>query len=114
MLLDSASMVGSRTPSATTLAAGQAGDDDAEEGDDGVDDGVAGGSYGADDGHDAVAYRAEDGLDLECMLARVKSARVEGTYAGYDGAHFDGWSAELLRVWVELMVDGWSVEMLLI
>jgi hypothetical protein len=49
---------------ASSAAAGQARDDDAEEGDDGVDDGLQSGGNGVNNGHDAVADRAEDGLDL--------------------------------------------------
>jgi hypothetical protein len=59
-------VVGARagsTPPAS-LAAGQARDDDAEEGDDGVDDGLASGGDGVNNRHDAVADGAEDGLDL--------------------------------------------------
>jgi hypothetical protein len=45
-------------------ATGEAGDDDAEERDDGVDDGLETGGNGVDNGHDAVANCPEDGLDL--------------------------------------------------
>lgn len=50
--------------SAAAASAGQAGDDDAKEGDDGVDDGLQSGGNGVNNGHDAIADRAEDGLDL--------------------------------------------------
>lgn len=54
------------TPRAAA-AAGEARDDDVEEGDNGVDDGLEAGGNGVDNGHDAVADCAEDGLDLwEC------------------------------------------------
>jgi hypothetical protein len=53
--------------SAAAASAGQAGDDDAKEGDDGVDDGLQSGGNGVNDGHDAVADRAEDGLDLRTV-----------------------------------------------
>lgn len=58
----------STTPAATT--AGQARDDDSEERDNGVDNGLACGGDGVDNGHDAVADCAEDGLDL--MAIREK------------------------------------------
>lgn len=63
--------------SRAAASAGQARDDDAEEGDDGVDDCSAGSTDGGDDGHEAVAYGAEYGLDLDAMLARVEG-REEG------------------------------------
>ena len=53
--------------SAAAASAGQAGDDDAEQGDDGVDDGLQSGGNGVNDGQDAVADRAEDGLDLRTV-----------------------------------------------
>jgi len=59
--LDSTSM---RCPlSAATASAGEAADDDAEEGDDGVDDCLKTSSDGVDNGHDAVSDGAEDRLD---------------------------------------------------
>lgn len=51
-------------PTAEALA-GEAGDDDVEEGDDAVDDGHYYGTDGMDNGHDAVADGAEEGLHLE-------------------------------------------------
>lgn len=45
-------------------AAGEAADDDVEEGDDGVDDGFADRGDGVNNRHDAVANGPEDGLDL--------------------------------------------------
>ena len=60
--------MGSRAHASATAAAtaaGQARDDDAEQGDDGVDDGRAGGANGANDRHDGITDRAEDGLNLE-------------------------------------------------
>ena len=69
-------MCGSRLHAATTGAsasAGQAADDDVEEGDNGVDDGLKDSGNGVNDGHDAVADGAEDRLD-----------------AGYNGAHVCG------------------------
>jgi hypothetical protein len=67
--LDSTRMRGPPSAAAATAAC-QAADDDAEEGDDGVDDCLKTSSDGVDNGHDAVADGAEDGLD-----------------AGYDGTH---------------------------
>ena len=49
---------------ATATSAGQTADDDTEERDDRVKDGLQSGRDGVDDGHDTVADRAEDGLDL--------------------------------------------------
>ena len=51
--------------SAASLAAGQAGDDDVEQGDNAVDDSHTHGADGVDDGHQDISDRAEDGLDLE-------------------------------------------------
>ena len=60
-------MSGTSPSAAAAASAGQAGDDDAEQGDDGVDDGLQSGGNGVNDGHDAVADRAEDGLDLRTV-----------------------------------------------
>jgi len=63
--LDSTSM---RCPlSAAAASAGEAADDDAEEGDDGVDDCLKTSSDGVDNGHDAVS----DGAELESVLGTV-------------------------------------------
>ena len=51
--LDSTSVRGP-SPAAAATTAGQAADDDAEEGDDGVDDRLKTSSDGVDNGHDAV------------------------------------------------------------
>ena len=51
--------------STATSAAGQAGNDDAEERDNGVDDGLQSGGNGVNNGHDAVTDRAEDGFNLK-------------------------------------------------
>jgi hypothetical protein len=48
-----------------TVAAGYAGDDDVEDGDDAVDDGSQHGANAIDNGHQAVADGAEDGFELE-------------------------------------------------
>jgi hypothetical protein len=48
-----------------TAAAGEAGDDDVEKGDNAVDDGGQHSAYAIDNGHQAVAYSAEDGFELE-------------------------------------------------
>jgi hypothetical protein len=60
-------MVSARSGSATpaALSACEAGDDDAEQRDDGVNNGLACGGDGINNGHDAVADCTEDGLDLE-------------------------------------------------
>jgi len=66
---------GTRLHAASTTSsasAGQARNDDVEEGDDGVDDSGADGADGVDDGHEAVADRAEDGFN----------ARNYGTHIG--------------------------------
>lgn len=47
-----------------TAAAGEAADNDVEEGDDGVDDGFETRGDGINNRHDAVADGPEDGLDL--------------------------------------------------
>ena len=71
-------MVGARASSPpAALAAGQARDDDAEEGDDGVDDGLACGGDGVNNGHDAVADCAEDGLDLGCVRECASDRAVD-------------------------------------
>lgn len=60
-------MVSARLHAATTgatTAAGEAADDDVEEGDNSVDDCGAGSADGVDDGHEHIADGAEDGLDL--------------------------------------------------
>ena len=61
--LDSTSVC-SPSPSTTATTAGEAADDDAEEGDDGVDDRLKTSSDGVDNGHDAVSDGAEEVLDL--------------------------------------------------
>jgi hypothetical protein len=60
--LDSTSVRGP-SPAAAATTAGQAADDDAEEGDDGVDDRLKTSSDGVDNGHDAVSDGAENRLD---------------------------------------------------
>jgi hypothetical protein len=50
---------------AATVTAGEAGDDDVDEGDDAVDDGGQHGPDAIDNGHQAVADGAEDGFELE-------------------------------------------------
>jgi hypothetical protein len=49
----------SRPSAAAATSTGEAADDDAEEGDNGVDDCLKTSSDGVDDGHDAVADRTE-------------------------------------------------------
>lgn len=57
-----------RRPRATltsrAVAAGQAGDDHIEDGDDTIDDGAQNGTDGVDDAHQAGANGVEDALDL--------------------------------------------------
>lgn len=76
--LDSTSVRGP-SPAAAATAAGQAADDDAEEGDDGVDDRLKTSSDGVDNGHDAVS----DGAELLGLLAtrlHGKEAKAKGIY----------------------------------
>jgi len=65
-------------PAAAASSAGQAADDDVEEGNDGVDDGPEDTGDGVNDRHDAVANRPKDGLD-----------------AGYYGTH----CCAVVRLW---------------
>lgn len=65
--LDSTRVRSTSPSSATATSAGQARDDDAEQRDDGIDDGLQSGGNGVNNGHDAVADRAEDGLDLKAV-----------------------------------------------
>lgn len=60
-------------PAATS--AGEAADDDAEERDNGVDDGFETGSDGVNNRHDAVADGAEDALDLCGCVSRRGGGR---------------------------------------
>jgi hypothetical protein len=66
--------------SAAAASAGQAGDDDAKQGDNGVDNGLQSGGNGVNNSHDAVADRTEDGLDLrtvsQCTGITVYGANV--------------------------------------
>jgi len=78
-LLDSTCVVGAGTALPAALAAGEARDDDAEERDDGVDDGLACGGDGVNNGHDAVADCAEHGLDL---LGVLEGLRVREEWGG--------------------------------
>ena len=52
--------------SAAAPTAGQAGDDDFEQGDDAANNGLEDGADGVDNGHEAVAYGLEDSFDLSC------------------------------------------------
>ena len=60
-------------PARASTSAGQAADDDVEEGNNGIDNGLEDSGNGVNNCHDAVADGPEDGLD-----------------AGNDGAHVDG------------------------
>ena len=85
---------------ATAAPACQTGDDDVEEGDDGVDDGCEDGADSVDDGHQAVANRAEDGFNLDCCVSGLFEGcgrEVWGTYARYYGTHFGG---GVVEAWV--------------
>lgn len=55
----------SPTPTSAGLAAGQAGDEDGEERDDAVNNGLENGCDSVDHGHNAVADGREHGLDLD-------------------------------------------------
>lgn len=70
--------VGSPTPSAAT-AAGKAGDDDIEQGDDSTNDGLKDGTDAVDDGHEACTDGLENGTDLQrdLVLPQVKIKRGE-------------------------------------
>ncbi len=68
---------GRRSHPGATLAgaaAGEAGDDDVEDGDDAVDDGVEDAADGVDNGHEAVADGLEEGFHLrwESRLVRCR------------------------------------------
>jgi hypothetical protein len=58
-LLDSTRVCSSSTPAAAAASAGQAADDNAEERDDGIDNGLESGGNGVNNCHDAVADRSE-------------------------------------------------------
>lgn len=59
-----------------TVAAGDAGDDDVEDGDDAVDDGSQHGANAIDNSHQAVADSAEDGFELEFEEVSGWTSRV--------------------------------------
>jgi hypothetical protein len=67
--LDSTSMMGPCphpvSPPSTEAPAGEAGDDDVEEGDDAINNRHDGGTDGVDDCHDGISDGTEDGLHLE-------------------------------------------------
>lgn len=63
-VLDSTRVCGTSASTTAAASAGQAGNNDVEQRDDGVDDGLQSGGNGVNNGHDAIADRAEDGLDL--------------------------------------------------
>ena len=78
----------------TAAAAGEAVDDDAEEGGDGVDEAAEDAGNAVDDCHDTGADGAEHALDLRRMLEYIRLSEVEvvvrKTYARNDGSHFEG------------------------
>ena len=53
------------TPTSSTAAAGQAGDNDVEQAHDCANDGLEDGSDAVNDGHEACTDGLEDGFDLE-------------------------------------------------
>ena len=63
-------MSGGSTSSASRAVAGQAGDDDVEEGDDAINDGGQDSTDSVDDGHEAAADGAEEIFDLERTVNR--------------------------------------------
>lgn len=69
------------TSSPTAAAsASQAGDEDVEEGDDGIDDTGEDGSDSVDDGHETSTDGAEHACDLERMLVCILLCWKEGWY----------------------------------
>ncbi|TGO34573.1 hypothetical protein BHYA_0191g00090 [Botrytis hyacinthi] len=85
------------TSSLTAAAsASQAGDEDIEEGNDGVDDTGENGSDSVDDGHETSTDGAEHASDLE-RISQINEAQDHGgrrkvereTYTRNDGSHFD-------------------------
>ena len=102
-------MVCPRCPStASTTAhplAGEAGDDDVEEGDDAVYDGHDGGSDGADDGHDRIADRLEDGFH-----ARYYGTHDDGSCSGLEDGVCGSWSSSRRRcLWRTLFAERWEI-----
>lgn len=63
------------SPASAAASAGQAADDDVEEGDDAADDGLEDGADAVDDGHEDGADRSEDGFDL-CGLSVGMLGRI--------------------------------------
>jgi hypothetical protein len=98
-------MRSSRPPAA--LAASQAADDDGEEWNNGVDDGLDSGSDGVNNGHDAVSDGAEDALDLFVLLVTavwIVETEAVRTYAWYNGAHGCGCCVEVIGLKCEVVV----------
>jgi hypothetical protein len=58
-------------PARASTSAGQAADDDVEEGNNGIDNGLEDSGNGVNNGHDAVADGPEDGLDLYSLLVTM-------------------------------------------
>ncbi len=63
--------------STTAATAGDAGDDDAEEGGDGVDYALKDGSNAVDNSHDAVPDGAEHSLDLKILSVAEANKATE-------------------------------------
>ena len=110
-------------PPAAHAVAGEGADDDVEDGDDAVDDGHDDGADAVHDGHQDRADGAEHRLDLLYRhvsglytARRWRPPEQWDTYAGYDGAHCDGWGVFCFSwvwvgscvVWEELVVLTWS------
>lgn len=74
-------------------ATGEARDEDAEEGNDGIDNGLEDSANARDDGHDALSDGAEESGDLEQVLARCTAEVTMGmrvmAYTRDDGTHFE-------------------------
>lgn len=72
----------------SSTAAGEARDDDVEDGNNSVDNGLEDGSDSVDDGHEGSTDGAEDGRDLKSWSERVHMEKCQTiTYARDDGTH---------------------------
>jgi len=58
-----------------SATAGQAADDDVEDGQNAVDDGIENGGDGVHDGHESATDGLEDGFDLPMVSARIEEQR---------------------------------------
>jgi hypothetical protein len=82
-----------------TAAAGEAGNDDVEETDNGVDDSGQHGADAVDDGHQAVADGAEDGFELE--LEEVSGWICGSGFWCFGGEFTQETTAPILMEWWE-------------